>query len=62
MRNSETALPGPVLLPQAKLFLIPSREKGRALSCRLVMPEHGRQVKGVFMHIHGGGWVLMDID
>ena len=57
--KGETALPKPIHLPQAEDFQIPSREQGRQISCRLLTPEHGGQVKGVFMHIHGGGWVLM---
>ncbi|KAK0100410.1 hypothetical protein ONS95_008360 [Cadophora gregata] len=62
----ETALPPPVMLPQALDFTIPSREKGRAIPCRLMYPqarkteEERKGVKGVFMHIHGGGWVLGD--
>lgn len=58
-QNGETALPKPTHLDQARDFHIPSREKGRDVPCRLLMPEHGGQVKGVFMHSHGGGWVLM---
>ncbi len=57
--RGETALPKPIRLPQAKDFDIPSREEGRIIPCRLLTPEHVGQVKGVFMHIHGGGWVLM---
>ena len=57
--RGETALPKPVYLPQAKSFSIPSREAGRELPCRVLNPENDRQTKGVFLHIHGGGWVLM---
>ncbi|KAH7417642.1 Alpha/Beta hydrolase protein [Cadophora sp. MPI-SDFR-AT-0126] len=62
----ETALPPPVVLPQALDITIPSREKGRDIPCRLVYPqarktdEERKGVKGVVMHIHGGGWVLGD--
>lgn len=57
--RGETSLPAPVHLDQAEDFYIPSRENGREIPCHLLMPQHGGQVKGVFLHIHGGGWVLM---
>lgn len=62
----QTALPPPVMLPQALDFTIPSREQGRDIPCRLMFPqarktdEERKGVKGVVMHIHGGGWVLGD--
>ena len=58
--KGDGALPKPVLLPQAKSLCIPSRQGGRDIPCRLLVPEGGGQVKGVFLHIHGGGWVLGD--
>ncbi|KAH6701997.1 Alpha/Beta hydrolase protein [Leptodontidium sp. MPI-SDFR-AT-0119] len=64
--KNETALPGPVMLPQALDITIPSREQGRDIPCRLMYPqarktdEERKGVKGVVMHIHGGGWVLGD--
>lgn len=57
--EGKLALPKPVYLDQAKDITIPSREKGREVPCRLLLPEHGAQVEGVYYHIHGGGWVLM---
>ena len=57
--NGETALPKPIRLEEAKDFHIPSRQKGRDIPCRVMTPGHGGEVQGVFMHIHGGGWVLM---
>ena len=57
--NGETALPRPIRLDEAKDFKIPSREKGRDIPCRLVAPEHVGNLQGIFMHVHGGGWVLM---
>ncbi|PVH72282.1 alpha/beta-hydrolase [Cadophora sp. DSE1049] len=62
----ESALPPPVVLPQALDITIPSRGKGREIPCRLVYPqarktdEERKGVKGVVLHIHGGGWVLGD--
>lgn len=55
--NGETALPKPVVIESGVDFKIPSREDGREIPCRMFKPENGH-VKGVFMHIHGGGFVL----
>lgn len=55
--NGETPLPKPVVLESGVNFTIPSREKGRDIPCRMFKPENG-EVKGIYMHIHGGGWVL----
>ena len=57
-RNGETAFPKPAVIESGQRFSIPSREKGRDIPCRIMMPEDDGQVKGVYMHIHGGGWVL----
>ncbi len=56
--NGETPLPMRVVLESGKSFSIPSRDAGRDIPCRVMLPEHGGPVKAVFMHIHGGGWVL----
>lgn len=60
--NGETTLPKPVVLEQGKTTHIPSRDSNRTIPCRFFVPEgpDGKEVKpkGVFMHIHGGGWVL----
>jgi len=29
------------------------------MHCRIMLPPDGAQVKGVFKHIHGGGWTIM---
>jgi acetyl esterase/lipase len=55
----ETPLPKPTVLPQGQDISIPSRDSGRSIPCRLFKPSSG-QSKGTIMHIHGGGWVLMD--
>ncbi|KAK5125548.1 hypothetical protein LTR85_000659 [Meristemomyces frigidus] len=55
--NGETPLPKPVVLMSGKNIKLPSREKGREIPCRVFQPESGK-AKGVFYHIHGGGWVL----
>lgn len=56
----ETPLPGPRYLETAEDFEIPSRDSGRAIPCRVLRPQGGKTAKGVFLHIHGGGWVLQD--
>ena len=58
-RKGETAFPKPTVIESGQDFSIPSREKGRNIPCRIMMPEISGEVKGVYMHIHGGGWVLM---
>ncbi|KAH7147117.1 Alpha/Beta hydrolase protein [Dactylonectria estremocensis] len=56
----KTALPGPTLLPSATTFEIPSRDTGRSIPCRILRPQNNKHLSAVFMHIHGGGWVLQD--
>jgi len=59
--DGETPLPKPIELPQGKNIKLPSRESGREIPCRYFVPEkEGSKVAGVYMHIHGGGWVLMN--
>ena len=59
MRNrGETPLPKTTVLSCGKSFSIPSREEGREIPCRIMLPAGEGPIKGVFMHIHGGGWVL----
>ncbi|KAK7529360.1 Alpha/Beta hydrolase protein [Phyllosticta paracitricarpa] len=60
-RNGEGSLPKVVVLESGVNFKIPSRDAGREIPCRLFKPEDG-QVKGVMMHLHGGGWVLQGED
>ncbi|KAK9326888.1 Alpha/Beta hydrolase protein [Lipomyces starkeyi] len=54
------------LLPHALDIKIPSREPGRDIPCRLLYPvnrrteEERRGIKGILLHIHGGGFVLGD--
>ncbi|KAK3701831.1 hypothetical protein LTR37_015253 [Vermiconidia calcicola] len=53
----ETPLPAPVELEGGRNITLPSREQGRSIPCRVFEPASGK-AKGVFYHIHGGGWVL----
>jgi len=55
--NGETPLPKPIVLESGKNIKLPSRDSGREIPCRVFEPSNGKP-KGVFYHIHGGGWVL----
>ena len=57
-RKGETVFPKRTVIEAGENFPIPSREKGRDIPCRIMMPENRGQPRGVVMHIHGGGWVL----
>ncbi len=62
--KGETALPAPILLPDAIDLMIPSRDRGRKIPCRMMYPasrktaEERKKCKGVVVHFHGGGWVV----
>jgi len=56
--KGQTIFPSPVVLDRGESFTIPSREQGRKIPCRVMTPMNGKDAKAVFMHIHGGGWVL----
>ncbi|KAF2094998.1 acetyl esterase [Rhizodiscina lignyota] len=55
--NNQTPLPRPPVIESGVNFKIPSRDSGRELPCRMFKPENG-EPKGVFLHIHGGGFTL----
>lgn len=57
--NGETPLPAPVVQESGKDIQLPSRDSNRKIPCRVFEPEKGRS-KGIFYHIHGGGWVLQN--
>ncbi|CAG9996590.1 unnamed protein product [Clonostachys byssicola] len=56
----ETARPPPTLVESATVSSIPSREPGRSIPTRILAPQNGKPIRGVYMHIHGGGWSLAD--
>ncbi|KAK0666409.1 Alpha/Beta hydrolase protein [Cercophora samala] len=56
--NGETGFAAPVYLPTAKDIPIPSRDPGRDIAVRVYTPDNGQPSKGLFLHIHGGGFVL----
>jgi acetyl esterase/lipase len=49
------ARPGKTVL-EGENIEIQSRDSGRTIPCRVVLPKAGRtSVTGVFLHFHGGG-------
>ncbi|KAJ5470181.1 hypothetical protein N7530_007538 [Penicillium desertorum] len=52
----QTPLPKPK--PSTALFLLPSRDAGREIPIRIYKPDNGQPSKGIFLHFHGGGFVL----
>ncbi|KAF4121452.1 alpha/beta hydrolase fold [Geosmithia morbida] len=59
-KAGESTSPAPKLLDSGSALAVPSRDRGRTIPCRTFKPTNGSAVLGVFMHIHGGGWVLND--
>jgi len=56
--EGKTPLPKPVVLPEGFNGSLPSRDAGREIPYRVFKPSGGVS-RGIHMHIHGGGWVLM---
>lgn len=54
----QTTLPKPVHLPGAIDGSVPSRDEGREIPIRIYKPDNGQPSKGIFLHFHGGGFVL----
>jgi acetyl esterase/lipase len=54
-----TTLPLPVYLPAAGDVEIPSRDRGRDIPVRIYEPENGLPSRGILLHCHGGGFVLL---
>ena len=57
-REGRSIWPKPEFLPHARDLTIPAR--GGDLRVRILTPE--REAAGVYLHIHGGGWVLGGCD
>lgn len=53
-RQGRGPFPAPVLSPRARTIVITGRD-GNPIPLRIIAPDHP---KGVYLHIHGGGWVL----
>jgi acetyl esterase len=57
-REGSGTIPPPVFLPQARELLIPGR--AGQIRLRVLAPEQA--VSGIYLHLHGGGWVLGERD
>jgi acetyl esterase len=53
-RQGRGPFPPAILSPRARTMVITGRD-GNEIPLRIIAPE---QARGVYMHIHGGGWVL----
>jgi acetyl esterase/lipase len=53
-RQGRGPFPAPVLSPRARTIVISGRD-GNEIPLRVIAPD---QPAGVYLHIHGGGWVL----
>ncbi|EXJ91557.1 hypothetical protein A1O3_00105 [Capronia epimyces CBS 606.96] len=57
--KGQTVFPPYTLNASATNVEVPSREAGRRINCRLIKPSNASvRPQGIFLHIHGGGWVL----
>ena len=57
-RQGRGPFPAPVLSPRARTMVITGRD-GNTIPLRVIAPDTAR---GVYLHIHGGGWVLGSAD
>lgn len=57
-REGRSIFPAPDFLPHARDVSVPTR--GGAIRVRVLAPEG--EARGVYVHIHGGGWVLGECD
>jgi acetyl esterase len=53
--EGRSIFPAPVFLDEARWVDVPSR--GGGLRVRVIAPPEG-EAKGVYLHIHGGGWTI----
>jgi acetyl esterase len=57
-RQGRGPFPAPVKSPRARTIVVEGRD-GNAIPLRLIVPA---QPHGVYLHVHGGGWVLGSAD
>lgn len=57
-RRGDGPFPAPVMSARAHTRAIPGKD-GNTIPLRIIAPDHPR---GVYLHIHGGGWVLGGAD
>ena len=58
-RRGEGPFPPPVMSDRARTIAIPGKD-GNAITLRIIDPP--RAPRGVYLHLHGGGWVLGGAD
>ncbi|HWB51633.1 MAG TPA: alpha/beta hydrolase [Stellaceae bacterium] len=58
-RRGEGPFPAPVFSPRARTMTITGRD-GNTIPLRIIAPQG--QARGVYLHLHGGGWVLGGAD
>ena len=59
-RRGEGPFPAPVMSERARTITITGKD-GNTIPLRIIPPQQG-QPRGVYLHIHGGGWVLGGAD
>ena len=57
-RRGDGPFPAPVLSPRARTITITGRD-GNTIPLRVIAPD---QPRGIYLHCHGGGWVLGGAD
>src|SRR5262244_1947791 len=58
-RRGEGPFPAPVMSPRARTITITGRD-GNTIALRVIAPA--APPRGVYLHLHGGGWVLGGAD
>lgn len=58
VKDRRGPMPVPAKLPNAHDATFPSREPGRDIPVRVYMPDNGKPSRGVFLYLHGGGFVV----
>ena len=59
-RRGDGPFPAPVMSPRARTITIAGKD-GSAIALRVIAPAGG-QPRGIYLHLHGGGWVLGGAD
>ncbi|KAK7748722.1 hypothetical protein SLS53_000745 [Cytospora paraplurivora] len=57
-KEGKGPVPIPAKLPNARDAAIPSRVPGRDIPVRVYVPDDGKPSRGVFLYLHGGGFVV----
>lgn len=58
-RQGRGPFPAPVFSTRARTIVIPGKD-GNDIPLRVIAPNH--PPRGIYLHIHGGGWVLGGAD